>query len=527
MASIVRAKVRGDVYLYESVSFRNKDGKPRNKKTIIGKIDRESGLEIYKPEYIKRMKDSGEIVPENKSTTTYLSQEIKASLIKEFGAFYFYNKISENIGLQEILMKVFPNTWKEIFVVACYLVSTGDPMMYCGDWIEKTDTILSSLTSQEISKLLAGLTHNKQEEFYQAWCKYRSEKEYLALDITSISSYSKNITPVEWGYNRDCENLPQINLCMLLGETSRLPIFQMIYNGSLKDVSTLKTSLVMAFSLGRKKRTLVMDKGFYSKDNINFMIKEKLSENFLIAMPYTTKHAKDLIIKSKIITDNPDYTILLNAKNIIQGITKIIQWDNKHKLYAHVYYNVIRSAEVKNDMYEYVACLKNYAIKDPKDKKYENEFKKYLNIKTLKNGTHEISINQSAVENEIFNSGWMILLSNSIKDVKKALSIYRSKDAVEKGFYRLKNNLDLHRLRTHSDETMMGKLFIEFISLILMSHIHHKMTSNKMYKYYSLKELIKELEKLHIQYIGKNRILYPLTRKQKEILTIFDVKFPV
>jgi transposase len=150
-----------------------------------------------------------------------------------------------------------------------------------------------------------------------------------------------------------------------------------------------------------------------------------------------------------------------------------------------------------------------------------------LNIKSLKNNKLEISIKHSVVEKEILTSGWMILLSNSINDNKKALSVYRSKDAVEKGFYRLKNNLDLRRLRTHGDETMSGKLFIGFISLILMSHIHEKMTSKKMYKRFSLKELIKELEKLRIQYIGKSRILYPLTKNQKDIFKKFDVELPV
>ena len=34
-------------------------------------------------------------------------------------------------------------------------------------------------------------------------------------DISSISSYSKKIEGVEWGYNRDKERLAQINIGML------------------------------------------------------------------------------------------------------------------------------------------------------------------------------------------------------------------------------------------------------------------------------------------------------------------------
>jgi hypothetical protein len=51
------------------------------------------------------------------------------------------------------------------------------------------------------------------------------------------------IGDVAWGYNRDGEKLPQVNLCMPLGEQSRLPVFQTLYNGSIKDVNTLKSTL--------------------------------------------------------------------------------------------------------------------------------------------------------------------------------------------------------------------------------------------------------------------------------------------
>jgi hypothetical protein len=62
------------------------------------------------------------------------------------------------------------------------------------------------------------IDRREQEKFFSEWGKYRGEKEYLALDITPVSSYSELIDEVEWGYNRDGEKLPQVNLCMLLGE---------------------------------------------------------------------------------------------------------------------------------------------------------------------------------------------------------------------------------------------------------------------------------------------------------------------
>ena len=39
MSSVIRQKVGDKIYLYESVSYRNADGKPRNTRVPIGKID--------------------------------------------------------------------------------------------------------------------------------------------------------------------------------------------------------------------------------------------------------------------------------------------------------------------------------------------------------------------------------------------------------------------------------------------------------------------------------------------------------
>ncbi len=59
--------------------------------------------------------------------------------------------------------------------------------------------------------------------FFREWMKHKKYEEYVAYDVTSVSSYSKNITELEWGYNRDKEKLPQINIGMYFGEKQDYP----------------------------------------------------------------------------------------------------------------------------------------------------------------------------------------------------------------------------------------------------------------------------------------------------------------
>ena len=74
-----------------------------------------------------------------------------------------------------------------------------------------------------------------------------------------------------------------------------------------------------------------------------------------------------------------------------------------------------------------------------------------------------------------------MLISNDVADAKSAIRIYRAKDVVEKGFLRLKCDLDLGRLRVHSQDRMQNKVFIGFVSLILLSYIHTVMMEHDMY----------------------------------------------
>ncbi len=59
MACISRQNVGKYTYLYESASFRDQNGRPRNKKVSIGKIDPVTGMPVFKKEYLERMAAAG------------------------------------------------------------------------------------------------------------------------------------------------------------------------------------------------------------------------------------------------------------------------------------------------------------------------------------------------------------------------------------------------------------------------------------------------------------------------------------
>ena len=528
MASIVRQKIGNHIYLYESISFRNKEGKPRNKRMSIGKIDKKTGRPVYKQEYIDRMQALGVIIKSAECSPVYSVEDICRSTILQTGMVHLLEGISENIGLSSVLRQTFPLLHERIFAVAAFLLSCGEPVAYCADWMERSDFENQELlSSQRISELLRQITEEERQRFFKAWSVYRRDREYLALDITSVSSWSQLIDDVEWGYNRDDDNLAQINLCMLLGYQSRLPIRMTVYNGSIKDVSTLETTISQMDSGELDEIMLVMDKGFSSRKNINMLL-ERNGVRFLLALPLTLGFTKKMIQSQQKDIDSIQNTLVCGA-DTLRGVSLERSWSKEHKLFVHVFYNDIKATAVKNQLYGYVRRLVEDARINPDNGKLKKEFAHYLTIR--KSAKHKsgytINIRKDVIAQELTNVGWLVTVSNYIEDASEAIRVYRDKDVVEKGFLRLKHNLGLGRLRVHSQQAMESKVFVGFIALILSSHIHRIMIEKDLYRTMTMKDLIKTMEKLRTQVIDGRRILFPLTKRQKEIYKAFDVKTPM
>jgi transposase len=570
-------------YVYLGKSYRNKEKKSVTKRAIVGKVEPNLGIRIFKPNFFEEKeikgipitddvrskelstmvenakkvinmpyndkakisretisilneilslygkeepKDSMNISNTDINENTVVSLpliEIIKSIKKSFGAFYLFDGISEHLKLKNAIQTAFPADWKEIFMLSTYLVSTGDPMMYCQNWINKTEGLPAILTSPTISKLMSSFDEDQINYFYSLWGKLRSEVELLALDITSISSYSEHIGMNELGFNKEHSPLKQINACLLFGQTSRLPVYFKPYSGSLKDVSTLNSTLGSIYSLGHHKLSLVMDKGFASIKNINEMLSGPLQSNFIISLPFTLSYVERVIY----LVSNS----ILNYENVIQSADntwgKMIKdtW-NGSEVFVHAYLNRQKNTEIHHRIHSRAKELLEKVKKDGYNKKDEKLLKKFLDVSFNKDGELLCKVNDDKINQLTMKSGWFILLSNFISDTKEALHLYRTKDVVEKGFFRLQSQLDLRRLRGHSDKSAESKLLISFISLIILSYIHKIMLDNDLFKNYTIKSLIMEMEKLNVTHINNSRFLEPISASQKKILKLFNLKEP-
>lgn len=507
----------GVVYIFDATSVWNAAKQRSEQKRIyIGKKDPETGKLIPNKKYFELYHEDGTPKAEEELPTP-----VHVLSSYEYGNIYLMQEAADIMGLSAVLKDCFPRQWEEILSCAMHCCSEEEALYLCKPWAENSFGVPAP-SSQRISELLKELNEDSRMRFYKKWAALRLEKEYLALDITSISSWSELIQYVEPGYNRDHERLPQINLAMLFGEDSKLPVFSRVYPGSVKDVSTLLglTSFIEKIKL--EQMHFVMDKGFYSEKGIAPLLEKYIK--FAISVPFSTKAAKEL---AEDCMDGicSSANAVMAGENIYYAQTYIRKWNNR-RVYYHVYYDEERHIREKRLLMRKALHLENQ-LAEGSVGVTDSVAKHYFTFHKTKAGCYNIHRKKDVIDSEKKLAGYFVILTNHYKDPQQLLEIYRNKDVVEKCFDNLKNDLDLHRLRIHSDEAMEGRIFIGFISLVITSYIREKMRVHDIYRKYSFHELMAELKKLKmIVFKDGKKLLTEITSGQKFIFKAMDVELP-
>lgn len=515
MASIVKVRnPNGTTYIYENTTIWDKEKKVyEHKRNVIGKITKDGEKIMYDKKPIE------------------LS---KPKFSKNFGNTYFLDQISNSIELKPILEDLLGDNYDVFITLVHYLVCADSSLSNTPKWMELTNTILKTgLSSQYISSFLKNITDELILNFFKKWVSKRLESEYVAFDITSISSYSELIELVELGYNRDKEKLPQINMGMFFGESSLLPIFYNLYPGSIKDVKTLSNMLTYCDVLNIRKIKFVMDKGFYSDTNITEMIKKK--KKFTIAIPFKSALATSKVNLVKENIKKPSKIIAVDE--LVYGEVIKDKWtyidnniDKEATVYYHILYDDDKRNEIENRVMHKVQKLKKefdeYIQTYNRLPKNIEQYEKYLKISKSK-GKYISTIIDEVIEQEMQYEGYMVVISNDLNNVNDVFYTYRRKDVVEKAFDNLKNDLDVKRLKVHNARSLKGKMFIAFIALILKTYIFNETIKNGNICKYSVNDILKEMQKISVVNFDNGiSMLTEISSTQKKLFKAFKIKEP-
>jgi len=147
---------------------------------------------------------------------------------------------------------------------------------------------------------------------------------------------------VAYGHPKVDMGLPIFNYAVAYDMNNREPLFYEKYPGSLNDVSQLQFMLDKAIGYGYKKIGLILDCGYFIRENIQYM--DKCGYSFVIMVKEMASFVNELVLEnkgkfeSKRVHNIYDYGVY--------GITikkKLYVTDEKER-YFHLYHSISKES---------------------------------------------------------------------------------------------------------------------------------------------------------------------------------------
>lgn len=415
------------------------------------------------------------------------------------GATWALDQIVADSPVGEFLKECFPRNkdYKKILSLAYFLIlNQNNSVSFYESFAETTRLPYSRpLSPSAVTRLFQRIELRDVRRYFLLMRSYLQEDEdnkiILALDSTSISSYSTRLTHIEYGKNKDDDALPQLNVLFLVDQKSGLPIFYRFYDGNVPDVSTIRHTIADQALLNMKSVVLVADKGYNSVKNINDCLINKVEFIFNVRLGTKGCLARELIDEHR-----KEFADLNSGDPYIRKniATAKVNWkydprpvDGKPasnsataELYYHMFYDPVIYQEAANKLTESLLTIKKKLLENEALTEQEEELKEKFFRNDKEKGL--IIVNRR-VDDYLKYKGFRVLVTDSEKDPVKAWTAYADRWRVEDAFATLKNRLGCNRIRCSDNKALQGKTFVQFIatglSLMVRSRIRCYMKENK------------------------------------------------
>lgn len=513
MPFIVEQVRKGRTYVYEASSYRDpKTGSPRQRRRYLGVKDPNSG---------EVRQTRGNVTPRH-------------SL--DFGGIWLTMRIADAIGLPAALEEALgAELGRRVMSLAAYAVSGGDALYLYKDWSERTWGVeRDGMSSQDLSRLLStlGALGRERGEFWRGWAKRHGQGRNLVFDVTSISSYGESVDSLEWGYNRDGESLPQINIGLMMAERNLQPLGYQVYPGSIPDIRMLVGLLEHFEEMGMTQSRLILDRGFFSAGNMKALSSRGYS--FLIPMPFTSDAAKRMMSKNGRLLELPENAIEFNGRVLGHLRRKAevagVECD------AHLFCDDKRRASEKENLMRKIIMvereLSGKRVKDMAEGESRVEAlspgcAKLLELSITK-GLLDIRRNKERIAERVLRMGRMILLSGDKGlEGKEALRDYYRKEFLEKFFDAYKNEISQNRLRIHSEDAMSGRVFVAMVALCLHCAFAARLRGSELDGRMSIPEMMGKLKLIRVVEFSDGKLRRTeMTGAHRRIYEAMDAKLP-
>ena len=482
----------GDVYVYERVTAYNPDTMKTYtvKKTLIGKIPFGQNEMIPTRPKKKSLKGSPDVETVVQASRTRV------------GATDILKWVGEESGITEHLHSSFPEgDAQKIETVAQYFVATdGRTIPHLEKWQFEHETPYRDGMSEDCcGRLFEDLAMNEsgiQSYFSHRFSSCGTKRPIIALDTTSVDTYSANQYEFRYGFSKETGRLPSQKQLTIMAVENLQPIAFEQQPGNIPDVISIKNAIMRMQALGDVKPLVVTDNGFYSEDNCALFVKYGIS--FLSRMSVKTGWIKDKFktvqknihsYSNKCPFDSDTYGMTVKAEHVYNLVRERTRGKFKagdtqqvtKNMYLHFFFSDSRGVSERAIFTQEIDDLIN-SVKSGTELTTHGErmVERYLIIsKDDAGNVTDVQPNNDAINEHWEELGFFVLVSNSEKDTFDALKYYRWRNRIENLYEIQKNTADGKRPRVWSPARLRGRQFVQFISASYYCFLSHRINELK------------------------------------------------
>jgi Transposase len=437
-------EISNHYYVYHSTTYWDKQLKKRRKiSEYIGKLDRTKGL-------IEGVKRS--------ITATNLRG------IKEYGNAVLFDRLL--VDMRSCLTDAFEDVWEEVYALAITRASGYTPLKRVhGVWDKLYDVqgINPKLDAKNLSHVLKVVGSNSRAQDFVFKALSEKDKE-LVYDLSTVLTQS-SINFAEFGYNKDKIHVPQINIALFCSLETGLPTMIRTIPGSVRDIKSLYNSVI---EVKKEGGTIILDRGFFSKDAIKFLLEKKMS--FVLPARRNSR-----LYGTGIDLNNH----LFYHKRLIKcGKTKL------GKIFLYLY--------------------------EDQQLMLEENITLYQKLDDGKIDANELNDAQK-------RAGKILIVSNLDLDENSIFMQYKSRDRIEKLFDTYKNVLQADKLYLQDNESVFGHIFISFLSLYAYTKIEMALKKADLLSKLSPKDVLLDLSKVYLVELDDCNLISEIPKKLEQL----------
>ena len=500
------------------------------KRVTIGKLS-ETDPELMQPNqnFLKYFPDAE--LPETKNRTS------RSSCLR-VGAYFVLRKIIEEYNLVELLGGYFEQRDLGLFLdLAVYsIIAENNAAQYYPDYTFNHPLFTNGMkqySDSTVSDFLNSVTDDQSTGFLNSWNETRNHREkiYISYDSTNKNCQAGDIEMVEFGHPKVDVGQPVFNYAVAYDTHNQEPLFYEKYPGSLNDISQLQFMLDKAFGYGYKKIGFILDRGYFSCENIQYM--DKCGYSFVIMVRGMASLVNELVLEHKGTFESKRVNNIYEYGVYGKTVKHRLYAGDKNERYFHLYHSISKeSAEragIENRLNQMTLYLKKY---QNKVKEFGPGFEKYFNLHYDEKTQAFVLPEErcSVVERELDLAGYFCIITSEKMSAKEAIELYKSRDTSEKLFRGDKSYLGNKSIRVYSEESARAKIFVEFVAMILRCKMYTKLKEEmkkleKKPNYMTVPAALKELEKIEMvrQLDNVYRLDHAVTANQKTILNAFGL----